>query len=333
MSRRKKAVFIPFLIAVGLHVLIGILLVVGANFSLAKEKPKKETAVINATVISQQQFNDLADRKKAKRAAEQRKKDQIRKEKEKRKRDKARAKRREIEKKKRKEAEVKKQKRLKKENALRKKKEADRVKAEKLLAAKVAKKKKADALAKKRAEAKRQKKAEQERLRLKKIAQEKARADAKRQKEKKAKEAKARKERQERERKAKLEKERQAKLEKERLRQAELDRLMAAEFEDSFSSAQSSRQLSEIARYKALIQAKISRNWQVEPNMKGKSCTLAIRLASDGLVLSVKRSRGDTKLCNSARRATLKSKTLPIPKDPEISSKFRDFDITLEPEL
>ena len=67
--------------------------------------------------------------------------------------------------------------------------------------------------------------------------------------------------------------------------------------------------------------------------MKGKSCTLAIRLAPDGLVLSAKRSRGDEKLCISAKRAALKAKTLPIPKDPEIAPQFRDFDITLEPDL
>ena len=108
---------------------------------------------------------------------------------------------------------------------------------------------------------------------------------------------------------------------------------MEAEFADAFSSAQSSKQLSEIARYKALIQDKISRNWQVEPSMKGKTCTLAIRLAADGLVLSVNHSRGDIQLCESAKRAALKARTLPIPKDPDISSQFRDFDITLEPDF
>ena len=337
MSIRKDPAFVPFLIAAGLHLLIGIVLIVGASFSLPKEKPKKEIAVINATVISQQQFDDLANRKDVKRAAAQRKKDQLRKKKEKIKRDKDRAKKREIEKKKRKEEAAKKQeikkaqqKKLKKEQALRKKKEVERVKAEKLVAAKAAMKKKEQAQAKKKADAKRKQKVEQDRLQAKKLAAEKARKDAKR---KKDKQIKDRKIKEEKARKAKLEKQRKAKLAQERLHQAELDSLMAAEFDESFSSAQSSETASEIARYKALIQAKISRNWQVEPSMKGKTCTLAIRLASDGLVLSVKRSRGDTKLCNSARRATLKSKILPIPKDPEISSKFRDFDITLEPEL
>jgi colicin import membrane protein len=67
--------------------------------------------------------------------------------------------------------------------------------------------------------------------------------------------------------------------------------------------------------------------------MKGKSCKLSIRLAHDGLVLSVKRSQGDVTLCESAKRAALKAKTLPIPKDPGIAPQFRDFDITVEPDL
>ena len=124
-----------------------------------------------------------------------------------------------------------------------------------------------------------------------------------------------------------------AKEKAEKARQAELDRQMEAEFADEFSTAQSRKQLSEIARYKALIQGKIGRNWQVEPDMKGKTCTLAIKLAPDGLVLSVNRSSGDEKLCASAKRAALKARTLPIPKDPDIISQFRDFDINLEPDL
>ncbi|WP_413692505.1 cell envelope integrity protein TolA [Psychromonas sp. KJ10-2] len=124
-----------------------------------------------------------------------------------------------------------------------------------------------------------------------------------------------------------------AAAEKERLRQEELDRQMEAEFSDDFSSARSAKQTSEIARYQALIRSKISRNWKVDKSMSGQTCTLAIKLASNGLVLSAVMSKGDQKLCDSARRATLQAKTLPIPKDPEISGQFRDFDITLEPDL
>ena len=67
--------------------------------------------------------------------------------------------------------------------------------------------------------------------------------------------------------------------------------------------------------------------------MKGKRCRLNISLAPDGLVISVKVLSGDTKVCQSAQRATLKSRTLPIPKDASIASQFRQFSITLAPEL
>ncbi len=124
-----------------------------------------------------------------------------------------------------------------------------------------------------------------------------------------------------------------AQKEAQRKHQAKLDKLMEDTFNKSFSSAQSTKELSEISRYKALIKDKISRNWQVDSSMKNKSCTLAIRLSADGLVLSATRSKGDPEVCDSAKRATFKAYTLPIPKDPKISQQFLDFDITLEPNL
>ena len=108
---------------------------------------------------------------------------------------------------------------------------------------------------------------------------------------------------------------------------------MEAEFSDDFSSARTAKQLSEIAKYEALIRSKISRYWRVDQAMSGRSCTLAIKLAPDGYVISAIMSRGDKRLCDSAIRATKQAKTLPIPKDANISGQFRDFDITLKPEL
>ena len=90
------------------------------------------------------------------------------------------------------------------------------------------------------------------------------------------------------------------------------------------------KQLSQIAKYGALIRGKISRNWKVDPTMSGSSCTLAIKLAPDGLVISAEVVSGDAILCNSGRRAIFAAKTLPLPSDPEIALRFRDFDITLE---
>ena len=323
---KKSTNLIAFLIAFSLHVLLGGLLLMNVDFSLPKKKPKEAVSIIDASLISQQTLDDLAERKTNKKLSEQRKKDNAKKKKE---REKADKKRKELEKK-RKDELIKKQKlnkiKAEKADSARKEKEAKRLVAEKMLAEKKAKQKKADekkALAKK----KEAEKVKAEKVKAEKVKAEKAKAEKAKAEKVKAEKAKAKKAKAE---KAKAEK---AKAEKERLRQSELDKQMEAEFSDDFSSARSAKQLSEIAKYEALIRKKISRYWKVDPNMNGKSCTLAIRLAPDGLVISANMSRGDKKLCDSARRATLQAKTLPIPKDPELAPQFQDFDITLEPDL
>ncbi|GLS91962.1 protein TolA [Psychromonas marina] len=329
---KNSTTFIAFVTALALHLIIGAVILLGMDFKLLKDKPKEEVVIINASVVNQKLFDDLAKQKAQqeadKLAAAKRKADQIRKEKARVQREKKLAE------KQRKEIETK---RIQAEKAevARKKKEEERILFEEIVAAKALRAKKAAEEAKKVAEVERKKqeaeRVKQQQAETKRIEAEKV-AAAKALKEKQAKEAKLKAEK---EAKLKAEKVRQQKAaaEAERLRQAELDKQMEAEFADAFSNAQSSKQLSEIARYKALIQDKISRNWQVEPSMKGKTCTLAIRLAPDGLVLTANHSKGDQKLCDSAKRATLRAKTLPIPKDPEIAVQFRDFDITLEPDL
>ena len=325
---KNSTTFIAFVTALSLHLIIGAVLLLGMEFSLPKDKPKQEAIIINASMVNQKLFDDLAQKKADKVAYEKRKIEQQRKEKARKKREK------QLAEKKRKQAEAKRAQAAKAE-ATRKQKEEERRLFEEIVAAKELRAKKEAQKAKKIADDKRKKqnaeRVKKQQAEAKRIEAEKV-AVAKALKAKQAKEAKIKADKVA---KAKAAKEAQQKAAEkaERLRQAELDKQMEAEFADSFSSAQSSKQLSEIARYKALIQDKISRNWQVEPSMKGKTCTLAIRLAPDGLVLSANSSKGDPKLCASAKRATLRAKTLPIPKDPEIAPQFRDFDITLEPDL
>jgi colicin import membrane protein len=334
---KNSTTLIAFITALSLHLIIGAVMLLGMDFTFLKDKPKNEAVIINASMVSQKLFDDLAQKKAEKVAADKRIIEQKRIEKARVKREK------QLVEKKRKQDEVKRKqdevKRIKAEKSevARKQKIEDRKLFEEIVAAKAlraekdAKKAKEVALAKRKKEE--IKRVKEQKAEAKRIETEKLLA-AKALKEKRAKEAiiKADKEKIAKQKAAK-EAQRKANEKAERLRQAELDKQMQAEFEDSFSSAQSSKQLSEIARYKALIQDKISRNWQVEPSMKGKSCTLAIRLAPDGLVLNANRSKGDQKLCTSAIRATQKAKTLPIPNDPEISPQFRDFDITLELDL
>lgn len=300
---KDSSTLIAFITALLLHIIVGTVLLLNVNFPNLKTEPKNAAPIINATVVNQKLFDDLAQRKSEKTQAEKKKVEQ----------EKQRI-----------------QQEKKKAEELRKKKETRRIQAEK--AETLRKKKEADRVAAEKKRVAKQLKAKQDAEKAKKIADDKR---------KKQQAENARKQAEEKRKKIEDEKIAAAKAaaaakaeqEKERLRRAELDKQMDAQFEDTFSNAQSSRQLSEIARYKSLIQDKISRNWQIEPSMKGKSCTLAIRLAADGLVISAQRSSGDIKLCESAKRAALKAKTLPIPKDPDISTQFRDFDITLEPDL
>ncbi|WP_028863009.1 cell envelope integrity protein TolA [Psychromonas aquimarina] len=322
---KNSSTIIAFITALALHLIVGGVLLMNVDLSFTKEKIKSSTPVIQASVVDQKLFDDLAQRKKDKQLADKRRIEKARQEKERIKRAEAKRKKQEADRIKAEKAEI-----------VRKKKEAQRIQAEKVLAAKKLKAKQEAAKAKKLADDKRRKQeAERKKAEAKRKKQEAQRIQAEKAAKAKAAKIKAEKEAKAKAAKIKAEKEakRRAEAEKERLRQAELDRQMESEFEDAFSSAQNSKQLSEIARYKALIENKISRNWQVDPDMKGKTCTLAIRLAPDGLVLSAERSRGDVKMCASARRAALKAKTLPIPKDPKIAPQFRDFDITLEPDL
>ncbi|MEI6896046.1 MAG: cell envelope integrity protein TolA [Psychromonas sp.] len=305
---KNSTTFIAFVTALSLHLILGAVMLLGMNFSWLEDKPKEQVVIINASIVNQKLFDDLAQKKQDILAEIKRKEDQVRKEKERIQREKQASEKR------RKEAEIKRI-QAEKDAIVRKKKEQEKLALEKIAIAKALKVKKEAEKAKKMAEAERKKQqAEMKRIETEKVAVAKA-LEAKQAKEQ-----------------AEIKRQQKA-AETERLRQAELDKQMQAEFESEFSDAQNSKHMSEIARYKALIQNKISRNWQVELSMKGKSCTLAIRLAPDGLVLSAKRSQGDQQLCDSAKRATLRAKTLPIPQDPDIAAQFRDFDITLEPDL
>jgi colicin import membrane protein len=76
-------------------------------------------------------------------------------------------------------------------------------------------------------------------------------------------------------------------------------------------------------------------NWIVPEGINPDiSCQLAIRLNSDGTVISVTllRSSGNTALDNSARMAVFKSSPLPVPADPDLFKQvFHEFNLTVSP--
>ena len=91
--------------------------------------------------------------------------------------------------------------------------------------------------------------------------------------------------------------------------------------------------LTEVQKYQALIKQTIQRNLIVDDAMRGKSCRLNIRLATNGLVIQVKELGGDAILCRAAKSAVFKSDTLPVSKEADVYQELRDINLTVEPEL
>lgn len=193
------------------------------------------------------------------------------------------------------------------------------------------------------AEARKRKQEEQKRAaaeaeRKKREAAEKAKRDKeererkeRERKEAERKKAEEEKKRKEAEQKAKQEAARKA---QEALEKAEQERILEEQLKAEQATRNAKRQrqvMSEIGKYTALIEQTIKRNWIVDPSMKGKSCRLNIRLASNGLVTQVTTLEGDANVCRSAQSAVLKSDTLPVSSDPEVFAEMKEINLTLKP--
>lgn len=180
----------------------------------------------------------------------------------------------------------------------------------------------------KKAAAAAKKKQQQEQEKARKLEEQRKRKEAEKKKaEKAAKEAAA-----------KRKKEEQALKEQERKRKeaqekAEQERIMAEQLQAEQTARQRSRQkqvLSETQKYQALIRQTIERNWITDDSMRKKPCRLNIRLASNGLVLSVKKLSGDDVVCRSVESAVLKAGTLPVSSDPAVFDKLKNINLTVE---
>jgi colicin import membrane protein len=146
-----------------------------------------------------------------------------------------------------------------------------------------------------------------------------AKAQAEQQKQREAAEQQAR-ERKAAEEKARLEKERKAAEERAReealrseqaRRQAEL--LAAMEAEEALASAASS---GELARYLALIQQKVERNWVPPASVQpGLECEVAVQQLPNGDVVDARtvRCNGDAAVQRSIENAVRRSSPLPLP--------------------
>lgn len=91
----------------------------------------------------------------------------------------------------------------------------------------------------------------------------------------------------------------------------------------------------EVDKYKALIIQAISQQWiipdSVQKNLQGQ---LLVRLAPGGMVLNVQvtQSSGDAVLDRSARTAVFKASPLPVPNDSALFDRFRELNLTFQPQ-
>lgn len=198
-------------------------------------------------------------------------------------------------------------------------------------------KRKADAEAKKAKAAAAEAKKRQEQENAKAKEAEQARI-AKEQERKKAEEAakaaeQKRKAEQETAEKAAAERERKAELARQQAEQERAMQEQLAKEAQARAAARAKQAATEVQRYTALIRDAIQRNLLVDEGMRGKSCRINIRLASNGFVTRVGVVNGDSVVCDAAVRAVNRAGTLPMSADPDVYNQLKDINLTVIPEF
>ena len=342
----------PLLISIGLHVILFVALIWGADFTMSEPKPTGQ--MVQAVVIDPQlvrkQAQQIRQQREAAGKKEQERLDKLRRESERLEKNRKaeeenirklkekqakeakatrEAEKRRVEKEKQRKVEEARlkteQKKAAKAEADRKLKEAAVVKAEKERKAKEA------AVAK----------AEQERVAKEKAAKEAA------DKARKEKEAAERAEKQriakEKEAAAAAEKARKAKeaaarAEKERKQQeSALNDIFAGLETESTQNSSAKQQFisDEAQRYGAIYTQLIQQNLLLEDSYRGRSCRVNLKLiptGSNAILGSLSILDGDSRLCAATKRAVAQVQSYPLPKDPDIVKSLKDINLTVSPE-
>ena len=342
----------PLLISLGLHVILFVALIWGADFTMSEPKPTGQMvqAVVIDPQLVRQQAQQIRQQREAASKKEQERLDKLRRESERLEKNRKaeeenirklkeqqakdakaarEAEKRRIENEKQRKAEEarlqQEQKKAAKAEADRKLKEAALVKAENERKAKEA------AIAK----------AEQERVAREKAAQEAA------EKARKEKEAAERAEKQriakEKEAAAAAEKARKAKeaaarAEKERKQQEAALNDIFAGLETEATQNSSARQQfisDEAQRYGSIYTQLIQQNLLLEDSYRGRSCRVNLKLiptGSNAILGSLSILDGDSRLCAATKRAVAQVQSYPLPKDPDIVKSLKDINLTVSPE-
>lgn len=312
-TRKSRA----FVYAVGIHIAVLAVLMVGTDFS-SEPAPvvAPEVPIVNARAIDNEvleaQAAKLREADEKKRRDEEQAREAAAK--------KAAALREE-------QAELERQKQAEKERvAAEKKKLAAEMQAEKERVA--AEKKKladekqrlAEQQRKEQAELERQKQVEKERLAAeqKKLAAEKARLEA------------LEKERLEQAKRAAEEK----KAQEEAKRAAALNDALALEEKERAAAAQARADETEIARYIAAVRSRVANVFIYPGVTDGLSCTLYVRMIPGGDVVEARviESSGNASFDRQAENAVRKAAPLPVPSDPRLFQRMREIKFVFDPE-
>ncbi|MGK0411056.1 MAG: colicin import membrane protein [Shewanella psychromarinicola] len=169
-----------------------------------------------------------------------------------------------------------------------------------------------------------------------KIAEDAAKLASEKRKQEEAAAKKAQQERQraddERKRKEEAERKRKAEADTKARQEREMAEAMSAE-QDSLSKTRNRQVLSEVDKYKAMIIATIQRNLVVDESMRGKSCRVFIRLASDGFVTTSQTLDGDQVVCRAAKASINKAGRLPVSPEPAVYQQLKEINLTVSPEF
>lgn len=133
--------------------------------------------------------------------------------------------------------------------------------------------------------------------------------------------------------KAAAERARQAAEAKERAEQERAMQEQLAKEAQARSAARARQAATEVQRYTALIRDAVQRNLLVDESMRGRSCRINIRLASNGFVTNVGVISGDKTVCDAAVRAVNRAGTLPVSPDPDVYNQLKDINLTVSPEF
>ncbi|MGB3724415.1 MAG: cell envelope integrity protein TolA [Glaciecola sp.] len=106
-----------------------------------------------------------------------------------------------------------------------------------------------------------------------------------------------------------------------------------AQEQAAMQQAQQRKVMSELEKYQSLITQTIMRNLNTDGGFKGKTCTLNVILAPNGLVLEVKAVEGNDALCRAAQTAVLRPDTLPVSSDPVVFQRMKNLNIIVRPDL